>query len=412
MIQMDTKDCFWDTIVVGTGPAGATVARDLAKKNKKVLILEKGHEDHSIHIPRMLKTREMMFIGKGKTLVRGVRTGGSSILYYGTAYKPPLDFFLQYGIDLSKEIDEVRKDVPISPLRDDLIGPGASIIMESARDLGFSWNKLNKFIFQEIRKVKQWSSVQFIRDAVEDGAELINGADVQKVILQGKQAVGVEWLSKGEHHRAYASQIILAAGGISSPQILQRTGMNRAGDGFFCDPLIIVQGTIEGIAAGKEIPMTTGLACEEEGYILTDITLPRLVYQVLTAQAFRLNRLFHHNNTVGIMVKIKDSIGGKITAQGKVQKKFTQEDKQKMQQGYFQAREILEHAGAKGIFHTPWTSAHPGGSVRIGELVDSNLQTEYKNLYVCDCSVIPTEWGLPPTWTMLSLGKRLANFLS
>ncbi|WP_282432948.1 hypothetical protein [Desulfosporosinus sp. Sb-LF] len=32
-------------------------------------------------------------------------------------------------------------------------------------------------------------------------------------------------------------------------------------------------------------------------------------------------------------------------------------------------------------------------------------------MYVCDCSMIPTEWGLPPTLTVLSLAKRLAKYL-
>ncbi|MQA23833.1 FAD-dependent oxidoreductase [Rugamonas rivuli] len=52
-----------------------------------------------------------------------------------------------------------------------------------------------------------------------------------------------------------------------------------------------------------------------------------------------------------------------------------------------------------------------GGSVRIGEGVDSTLQTGIANLYVCDASVIPQPWGLPPTLTLLCLGKRLGQFL-
>jgi choline dehydrogenase-like flavoprotein len=83
----------WDFIVVGTGPSGATIAKELSKKNKNVLILEKGKYDLSINIPRMLRNREMMFTGKGRTLVRGIRQGGTSVLYYGTASDPPQDLF-------------------------------------------------------------------------------------------------------------------------------------------------------------------------------------------------------------------------------------------------------------------------------------------------------------------------------
>ena len=47
-----------------------------------------------------------------------------------------------------------------------------------------------------------------------------------------------------------------------------------------------------------------------------------------------------------------------------------------------------------------------GGTVKIGDVVDTNLKTARDNLYVCDCSVIPEAWGLPPTLTILGLGKR------
>jgi choline dehydrogenase-like flavoprotein len=66
---------------------------------------------------------------------------------------------------------------------------------------------------------------------------------------------------------------------------------------------------------------------------------------------------------------------------------------------------------ARHIFRTWYLATHPGGTVKINDLVDSNLKTEYENLYVCDCSVIPFSWGLPPMLTLICLGKRLAKHL-
>ncbi len=37
-----TKD-HYDAIVIGSGPGGATIARDLTRQGKRVLILERGH---------------------------------------------------------------------------------------------------------------------------------------------------------------------------------------------------------------------------------------------------------------------------------------------------------------------------------------------------------------------------------
>ena len=53
-----------------------------------------------------------------------------------------------------------------------------------------------------------------------------------------------------------------------------------------------------------------------------------------------------------------------------------------------------------------------GGSAKIGDVVDSNLATEIDGLFVCDCSVIPEAWGLPPTLTILALASRLARKLA
>ena len=55
--------------------------------------------------------------------------------------------------------------------------------------------------------------------------------------------------------------------------------------------------------------------------------------------------------------------------------------------------------------------AHPGGTAKIGEIVDSNLETEISNLYVCDASVLPISPGKPPILTILALSKRLADYL-
>lgn len=140
----------WDIIIVGTGPAGARLAREISQQRKKVLLLEKGQADLSINIPRMLKNCEMMFIGKGKTLVRGIRTGGTSVLYYGTAYNPPVELFNKFGIDLAREVEELRRELPIAPLKDELIGPTAQKIRESALSLGYAWEKLDKFIYQDL----------------------------------------------------------------------------------------------------------------------------------------------------------------------------------------------------------------------------------------------------------------------
>lgn len=411
------SNTFWDFVIVGSGPAGASLAKDLARNKKKVLILEKGQYDISINIPKMLYRNEMLFIGNGRTMVRGVRQGGTSVLYYGTSYDPPVEKFLGYGVDLTEEVSEVKSELPISPLADNLVGPAANNVMNSALELGYPWAKVDKFIYQDLCSPENfpfealWTSLEDLEEATKYGASFKSGANVTRVLTEGQKAVGVEYIFQGKLTKAYGNRIILCAGGHGTPVILQKSRLRGAGEGFFCDPVVVVQGTLAGISAGKEIPMAAGCLFEEEGFLLTDLTLPRLVYQLFTAQALRLDKVFSHSSTVSIMIKVRDAIGGKILSNGKLSKKFTKEDEQKMQQGIKVAKNILRNAGAKQIYSTQWTSAHPGGSVRLGELVDSNLETEYQNLFVCDCSVIPFPWGLPPTLTILALAKRLGKKL-
>lgn len=161
----------------------------------------------------------------------------------------------------------------------------------------------------------------------------------------------------------------------------------------------------------SEIPMTAGTHISDEGYMMTDMAHPVEISAYSALSVFRFNKVFARKNTLQIMVKARDELGGKLTDSGGVHKILDKNEKQKLKRGYDRAKAILKNAGAKDIFRTGYLAAHPGGTVKVGDLVDSNLKTEYDNLYVCDCSVIPEAWGLPPTTTIIGLGKRLAKHL-
>ncbi|MFC2067808.1 GMC oxidoreductase, partial [Chloroflexota bacterium] len=163
---------------------------------------------------------------------------------------------------------------------------------------------------------------------------------------------------------------------------------------------------------GKEIPMAAGMRFENDGYLMTDMTMPKPLYQIFSAQVGRIDKLFAHSETLSIMVKAKDNLGGKITNWGCVNKTLSPDDLAKLAKGYSRARDILVNAGARNIYRSWYLASHPGGTAKIGEIVDSNLETELKGLYVCDCSVIPEAWGLPPILTIIGLGKRLANHIN
>jgi choline dehydrogenase-like flavoprotein len=423
------KNSSYEAIVVGSGPGGASVARELARHGKRVLVLEQGSK-----APLTGTLGQMARIGAvpgrgaflnfdGSLLVQGIAAGGSSAINFATATAPPLPMFAAYGIDLAPALAALRAELPMAPLPDTLVGPMATRIMQGARSIGLDWNKLDKLIRPQICRSgcwrcaygcpfgAKWTARDFLDEAVGNGATLIGGARAERVLTREGRAVGVEFMADGRRQQAAASVVVLAGGGIGSPRLLHRSGLHPAGSAHFSDPVVAVMGSVDDIDGGAEVPMAAGLHLAAEGITLADMTLPGPMYQGFAAQAGRFDRLFAHRRTLSIMVKIRDEIGGRIGPRW-VNKRLQPADRQKFAGGVDMARQILAATGAKHAFKSWHFAAHPGGSVRIGEGVDSDLQTPTGNLYVCDASTIPQAWGLPPTLTLLCLGTRLGQRLA
>jgi len=420
----------FDAIVVGTGPGGATVARELARRGKKVLMLEWGpNREFRGNASQMFS--ELMVPGKSLLvtpqllgMVRGITTGGSSVFYYGSGFPVPVEMLRKYGVDVAAEVDEARAELPVAPLKDEMMTPVASRLMEGAQRVGLDWRKLDKIMYQDRWRPEyrfgyfgdphrvKWCARMYVEEALAHGAVLLNGARVTRVLSDQRVATGVEFIVDGETRTVSAGCVVVAAGGIGSPLILRQSGIREAGNDFFFDPLITVCGTMKDIQLqDNEIPMSAGVHLAEEGYMMTDLAFPPVMHLLFTGQVFRMTKLFAFRSTARIMVKWKDSLGGRLTDRGGVRKSLTDADRSIMRHGFENAQRVLKAAGATDIYKTWYLAAHPGGTVKIGHLLDANLKTQIDNLYVCDCSVIPEAWGLPPTLTLVALGKRLTRHL-
>lgn len=420
----------FDAIVVGSGPGGASVALELARRQLRVLILEQGSA-----APLQGTLSQMASIaavpGKGafihrdaSLLVSGIAAGGTTTINFATAAPPPLPMFAAHGIDLAPALASLRAELPMAPLPDELIGPMAKRIQQGALARRLGWRKLDKLIRPQSCRTgcwrcvygcpfgAKWTARDFIDEAVQLGAVLIDQAKVEQVIVENGRATGVRYRRDGEMHQAFGGNVVLAGGGIGSPRLLHRSGLHGESSAFFSDPVIAVMGVVDDIDGGAEVPMAAGMYLHEEGIALADMTLPKPMYQAFAAQVGRFDRLMSHARTLTLMVKIRDDIGGGVGPRW-VDKTLTAGDREKLATGVGMAREILRAAGARRIFKSWHFAAHPGGSLRIGEVVDSDLQTKTRNLFVCDASVIPGPWGLPPTLTLLCLGRRLgANLVA
>ncbi len=421
---MDVESCSneFDVIVVGSGPAGATIARELSKRKKSVLILERGSnslvKEGSLATAGILNT---VSVSDNLVAARAFTTGGTTSLYFGVADFPPLDEFRALGIDLSRELEEAKGELPLAVVPDELLGAQSLRLRQSALELGYPWPKSHMLVdlakcSTGYKSEAKWNARTWVEDAVGNGATLINRAKVRRVLFDGDQATGVEYeipraKNEVEVRQAYGAKVVLAAGGAASPVILKDSGMKSVvNSGFYCHPGFGLFGLIPGLKAKDSFTACMGPVLEDNIGI-GDGNFPKAFYRMFMLGSKQWVRAFRHSSSIGIGVMIKEGLGGGLQENGRFRKEFTAEDTSKLKRGEEIARQILQNAGARDVYKAAPGASHVGGVLRINEHLDENLQTEYRDLYVCDGSVIPVSVKIAPTFTLICLGKYLANRL-
>ncbi len=406
-------------IVIGTVAGGAIIAMELAKANIPVTILERGpyieskdsfeYYDMKYYDKRFENTNSL-------DLLKTTCIGGSTIVAAGNGVRILEDEFKELGIDLSEEYSEIEELLGIHQMDDAHIGKGTQKFIDCANELGFDAMKMPKFIRDEDCKPcgkcsfgcprdAKWSSKDFVDIAVENGAELVTGAEVIKIATANKSIKSVEYIKDGKEESIESDLVILAAGAIDSAVILQKSGID-AGNKLFFDPFVSVGGVLKDINFNSETQMN-GLAVGKE-YILA----PHFS-SFIAKYIKETDPEIEDKDILSIMVKVPDDMVGTVDSEGNVFKFNTIDDIRRLAQGSAAAGAILEKAGVDPttMTSTVFRGAHPGGTAAIGEVVDKNLKTEIDGLYVSDASVIPVSPGKPPILLILALALRLANHL-
>ena len=422
----------YDYVIVGSGAGGATVAMELAKKKKSVLVVERGiREEKFGSVMDSIRFYDFRGLTKsppkskqGAILYRTIVAGGSTIVSCGNGVRCLEKELSEFGINLDQEFSELEEETQVIPYDERRLSGGSKMILEASKELGYKMEPMPKFIDpKKCRRCGQciagctydakWTALDFLDKAVENGAEILYKTIVEKVSIENGKATGVSVKNDGGQTKIIADAVILAAGGFGTPVIMQNSDINATGTNFFMDLFVNTYGIAKGLSQTDEptMALVDHEFYEDKGFILSPFI-----------QQSRMTRLYDvgfkgmrmpTSGLLGIMTKTRDDPSGDVYSDGSFSKPVTDKDRERLDEGSRISKEILLKAGAdeKSIVVSKIQGAHPGGTSAIGKVVDKDLQTDVDNLFVCDASVLPTSPGMPPILTIAALAKRLAKSL-
>jgi choline dehydrogenase-like flavoprotein len=418
-------------LVVGSGAGGAVVAREL-QGPLDVTLVEAGKEFRPFRWPlarleRLRSTRLLLDereIGLffpamrvrrasgGMVLVNGVAVGGTTTIATGNALRLDADL-KELGIDLDPEFDELAREIAITTAHErgwrevtrELFGACADLALEPRPMPKMGVHErcahCGRCILGCPLDVK-WDSRRFVDEAVARGARLLPGCRVERLVVRGGRAIGVEARAGLRRRFLPADLVVLAAGGLGTPAILERSGI-PCEPRLFVDPVLCVAAVRPGSGCVDEVAMP--FVVQRDGYIVS----PYFDYL-----SFLFNPSWRHRaaDIVSLMVKIADTSAGGISG-GRVRKELTDADRRRLDDGVRLCRTILGKLGLapEAAFLGTLNAGHPGGMLPLSEREAGSLHHDRlpANVYVADATLLPRALGNPPSLTIMALAKRVAK---
>jgi choline dehydrogenase-like flavoprotein len=420
-------------IVVGSGAGGATAASELARNGFDVLILEAGR-------PFSPLTRKIAWLNplrgswllKDETSIRrifpsywttrgseelvilhGQAEGGSTVVSCGNMVRAEHGL-REIGLDLSPEFQEIERTLQICPVSREKWRPLTQNMFDAAEELGHQPKPTPKV--QDQNKCIQcgycevgcftgakWDSRRVYRDLIGRGITLQTDSRVEKLIIEENRAKGVIVSRGSSVERIEGDAVVLSAGGVGTAQILKASGL-PAVDRLWADVVVTVGGELKNARQLHEPPMVW--YSKKEDYILSPY------FDLLSYWFHRPWKDVAMQDRVGMMVKLADAESGTVNADGTVVKSLTKADRDSLEEGKAEAREVMESCGVTGPFVDGMIhGGHLGGTV---PLTGSDVETMHpswlaQDLWVADLSLMPRSQGLPTMLTTAALALRVAR---
>jgi choline dehydrogenase-like flavoprotein len=492
-----------DVLVIGSGAGGAVAAARLAEAGRDVIILESGDYLHAPDftevedglVPRLYADQALRTTVDGSiSLLQGAAVGGGTTVNWMLMLRPServLHDWGQLGVDglsmsdLAPHLDRVESEVHARLTPSDAHSPSNLALLRGANVLGWSASEAGINATGCVRAgtcslgcrydAKQGGLLTYLPRAFAAGARLYANAEVQRIEVVERDgghgtpprkrviASVLDPATRAPRGTLVvrAPVVILAAGAVGTPVILEKSGLGGGGVGryLWLHPTTAVMGRYPDETyplAG--IPQTAlcdeFLHRDENGHgfwIECPALQPALAAAALPgfgpAHLDAMRQLAH---TVAFIVLVRDGSGSdrsmgsvRVDRRGftRVRYSMTEADRINARLGTEAAARLHLAAGARDVLslHTPpvhltsadglsamreapvspnrgtWFSAHVNGTCRLGSNPASSGVTPFgerhgvRGLYVCDGSILPTSLGVNPQETIMAMASLLAE---
>ena len=490
------KKLAYDIVIVGSGAGGGTVAQELSplcRQGARIAVLEKGPRLRDEEFTgRELEMAAALYEDGGgfltadgaMTLAFGCTYGGSTAVYTGTSMLPPERIIRHWNVpglthaDLECRARKFMAENNVHLLEEGLLNQNNRLFVEGCRKLGYDVQQFPVNVkgcrgsslcnLGCPNQAKQGTDRVQLPRAEANGVEVVTRCQVLNV---GEKTLSARVAAKSPggkgdpspwepgDYQIDAKVIVLCAGAVNTPALLQRSGMGRRlprlGHGFTAHPAFIM-------VAEHEAPITNFVGHPKSFYLDQFAESDRFVLETcmyfpfITAKSLAgfgephsaFMRAFPRLQM--ILVLACDSVDSynrvAIDANGRpvVHYRFTPEAIRGLIRGAITSAKIFFAAGAVRVHmpvarnttieardagrleeiaaeaefkpgKVPVSAAHLQGGCAMGSGPDNSVTDSHGRvhgmpwLFVADASLFPNSLEINPYVTIMALADRVAQ---
>ncbi len=350
--------------------------------------------------------------GAGMILVSGNGSGGTTTLSTGNALRRD-ESLRALGIDLDEEFAALAGEIPVFAGHMQKWRPRTRDFFTICREMKLEPQVLPKMgdhahcrscgrcVLGCPHGIK-WDSRRLLEQAQKNGARLLTAHRAERVVHEQGRARGVLARHGARKKWFPADLVIVAAGGLGTPQLLQDSGI-ACDATLFVDPVLCVAAEMEGSFQNRELPMP--FAVQGNGYIISPY---------FDHLSFFFNREWRQKagNIYSLMIKLADDNQGGI-ADGRIRKTLTAADRERLGEAAAACAEMFQRAGVdkSRLFFGTLNAGHPGGMLPLNAAQANTFHDPRlpENVFVADASLFPAALGNPPILTIMAMAKRIAR---